>query len=94
VVEDSGVFVSCVETLSAAAAAAAVLCLWLLQRLRSFQPDAVMAVGLPASVLADNLACVLSHALGGVPFIDINGNALMNMPASIPQVWFTCCLNA
>jgi hypothetical protein len=55
--------------------------------LRDFQPDAVMAVGLPASVMGDNLACLLSHALGGVPFVDINGNALLTGPTSMPQVW-------
>jgi hypothetical protein len=56
------------------------------QRLRDFQPDAVMAVGMPASVMGDNLACLLSHALGGVPFIDINGNALLTGPTNVPQV--------
>ncbi|WIA28183.1 hypothetical protein OEZ86_010747 [Tetradesmus obliquus] len=57
----------------------------LMQRLRNFQPDAVMAVGLPGSVISDNLACLLSHALGRVPFIDINGNALLTGPPSVPQ---------
>jgi hypothetical protein len=71
---------------AAAAAAAAATHSCDSQRLHDFQPDAVMAVGLPASVMGDNLACLLSHALGGVPFIDIYGNALLTGPSRVPQV--------
>jgi hypothetical protein len=57
-----------------------------LQRLRSFAPDAVMALGLPVSsgVASDSCGCLLSHALGA-HLIDLMG-VVWSGPANIPQV--------
>jgi hypothetical protein len=65
--------------------AACMLCC-LLQRLHSFAPDAVMALGLPVSsgVASDSCGCLLSHALG-VPLIDMMG-VVWSGPSSTPQV--------
>jgi hypothetical protein len=58
----------------------------LLQRLRSFSPDAVMALGLPLSpsVAGDSCGCLLSHALGA-PLIDML-TSVWDGPRNIPQV--------
>lgn len=67
-------------------AAATTTAAMLLQSLHKFQSDAIMAVGLPAAIMIDNMGCLLSHALG-VPFIDMNGMPLLSAPPGIPQVW-------
>jgi hypothetical protein len=58
----------------------------LVQRLRSFAPDVVIALGLPVSsgVASDSCGCLLSHALGA-QLIDVMG-VIWSGPASIPQV--------
>lgn len=57
----------------------------LLQRLRSFAPHAVLALGLPVAsgAASDSCGCLLSHALGA-PLIDLMG-VVWTGPSSTPQ---------
>jgi hypothetical protein len=56
-----------------------------IQRVRAFKPDAVLGIGVP-SMSSDSCGCVVSHLLGGVPAVSINGHPLVDVPPSIPQV--------
>lgn len=55
--------------------------------MQDFQPDAVMAIGMPVPDTAtDSCGCLLSHALK-VPMIDIDcGMTFWSGPPSAPQV--------
>lgn len=57
-----------------------------LQRLRDFDADAVMSVGLSiGGPVADNSGCLLAHALG-VQAVDVSGNTFFEAPWNVPQV--------
>lgn len=60
-----------------------------MQQLKGLEADAVMAMSIP-SPLPDTCSCVLSHALGGVPWVDVYGNPMMFSPLSVPQVSCDC----
>lgn len=55
------------------------------QHLRELQPDVVMSFGVPTAG-ADCCGCMLSDALGGVPWIDVYGHPIIYSPMSVPQV--------
>lgn len=58
----------------------------LMQRLRAYQADAWMGVGLSVgSVVKDNSGCIMAHALD-IPAVDVSGNAFFSGPPSSPQV--------
>lgn len=70
----------------AAAPAVLLLCAVLYQRLRDFQADGWMSVGLAiGSVVKDNTGCIMAHALG-VHLVDVSGNTFFEAPPTVPQV--------
>lgn len=55
------------------------------QHLRELQADVVMSFGVPTAA-GDCCGCMLSDALGGVPWIDVYGHPIIYSPISVPQV--------
>lgn len=61
-------------------------CAWCAQHLRNYRADAWMSVGIAlGSVVRDNTACMMAHALG-LHMVDVSGNTFFEGPPSVPQV--------